>query len=59
MIKWALKRKMVPKRMVEAIMALYVETTTRVKMVAGVSEVFNIGVGVLLDALLMVHYAFP
>ena len=30
-IKWALRRKMAPERMVEAIMALYVETRTRVK----------------------------
>ena len=32
--------------MVEAIIALYVETRTRVKTVAGVSKDFNIGVGV-------------
>jgi len=45
-IEWALRRKMVPERMVEAIMALYVETRTRVKTVAGVSTDFDIGVGV-------------
>ena len=38
MIEWALRRKMVPERMVEAIMALYVETRTRVKTVAAKSE---------------------
>ena len=31
--------------MVEAIMALYVETRTRVKIVAGVSKDFDIGMG--------------
>ena len=46
MIEWALRWKMVPETMVEAIMALYVETRTRVKTVAGVSEDFDIGVGV-------------
>ena len=46
MIEWALRRKMVPERMVEAIMALYVETRTRVKTVAGVSKDFDIGAGV-------------
>ena len=45
-IEWALRRKMVSKRMVEAIMALYVETRTSVKTVAGVSKDFDIGVGV-------------
>ena len=44
--EWALKRKMVPARTVEAIMALYVETKTRVKTVAGVSKDFDIRVGV-------------
>ena len=45
-IEWALRRKMVPERMVEAIMALNVETKTRVKTVAGVSNDFDIRVGV-------------
>ena len=35
---------MVPERMVEVIMALYVETKTRLKTVAGVSKDFYIGV---------------
>ena len=46
MIEWALRRKMAPERMVEAIMALYVETRTKVKTVAGVSTDFDIGVDV-------------
>ena len=37
---------MVPERIVKAIMALYVETKTRVKTMAGVSKDFDIGVGV-------------
>ena len=40
-IEWVLRRKMVPERMVKAIMA-----KTRVKTVAGVSKDFEIGVGV-------------
>ena len=46
MIEWALRRKVVPKRMIEVMIALYVETRTRVKTVAGVSKDFDIGVGV-------------
>jgi len=45
-IEWALRRKMVPERMVKAIMALYAETRTRVKTAAGVSKDLDIGVGV-------------
>ena len=41
-----IKKKMVPERMVKAIMALYVETKTRVKTIAGISQDFYIGVGV-------------
>ena len=46
MIEWALKRKTVPGRIIEAIIALYTETRTRVKTVARVSTDFNFGVGV-------------
>ena len=45
-IEWALRRKMVPERMVKAIMALYAESRTRVKTVAGVSKELDIRVGV-------------
>ena len=45
MIEWALRRKMVPEGMVEAIMDLYTETKTRVKTVAEISKDFDIRVG--------------
>ena len=51
-IEWALRRKMVPERMVEAIMALYVETRTRVKTMPGVSKDFDIGVSVHVGSIL-------
>jgi len=41
-IKWALRRKDIPERMVEAVMALNVNSRTRVKAMAGISEDFNI-----------------
>ena len=37
---------MVPEKMVEEVMALYVEARTKVKTVAGVSKDFDIGMGV-------------
>ena len=46
MIAWALRRKRITEGMVEAIMALYVETKSRVRTVAGTSEEFSIEVGV-------------
>ena len=45
-IEWALRKKGIPERMVEAVMALYVESRTRVKTMAGKSEEFDILVGV-------------
>ena len=45
-IAWALRRKGITEGMVEAIMALYVETKSRVRTVAGTSEEFSIEVGV-------------
>jgi len=45
-IEWALRRKGIPKIMVKAVMALYVNSRTRVKAMAGISEEFNILVGV-------------
>jgi len=44
-IEWALRRKAMPERMVEAVIALYVNSTI-VKAMAGLSEEFNILVGV-------------
>jgi len=45
-IEWALKRKGIPERMVEAVITLYVNSRIRVKAMAGISEEFNILVGV-------------
>jgi hypothetical protein len=45
-IEWALRRQGVPERLVEAVMALYVGTSSRVKTVVGTSEQFDIDVGV-------------
>ncbi len=45
-IEWALRKKEIPERMIRAIMALYVDTTSKVKTTAGISEEFGIGVGV-------------
>ena len=46
MIEWALRRKMVPERLVKLVMGLYRNSRSRVKAVAGISGEFNIGVGV-------------
>jgi len=40
-IEWALRKKWIPERMVETVMALYVNSRTRVKAMAGISEEFN------------------
>ena len=45
-IEWALRRKFLPARLVQAIMALYKETRSKIKTVAGTSEEFDISVGV-------------
>ena len=45
-IEWALRRQNVPKRMVQLIMALYVNTNSRVKTFIGTSKEFEIKVGV-------------
>jgi len=45
-IEWALRKKRIPERMVEAVMALYVNSGTRVKAMVGISEEFNMLVGV-------------
>ena len=44
-IEWALRRKGIPERMVAAIMALYVDSRTRVKTLAGISKELDILVG--------------
>ena len=45
-IEWALRRQNVPERMVQLIMALYVNTNSRVKTFTGTSKKFEIKVGV-------------
>jgi len=45
-IVWALRRKGIPEIMVEAVMALYVNSRTRVEAMTGISEEFIILVGV-------------
>ena len=43
-IRWALRRQRVPERLIEVVVALYQNTRSRVKTVAGVSEEFEINV---------------
>jgi len=45
-IEEVLRRNGIPERIVETVMTLYVNSRTRVKAMAGVSEEFNILVGV-------------
>ena len=45
-IRWALRRQKVPEKLIKQVMALYKNTRSRVKVKAGISEEFEIGVGV-------------
>ena len=45
-IRWALRRQKVPERTVDMVMALYGNTKSRVRTYAGISEEFEIRVGV-------------
>ena len=45
-IEWALRKKLVPERLVQAVMSMYKGAKTRVKVGAGHSKEFNVGVGV-------------
>ncbi len=45
-IAWALIRQMVPERLIKLVMALYVNSTSKVKTPTGISEEFSIRVGV-------------
>ena len=45
-IVWALRRQKVPERLISLVMTLYVNTRSNVKVAAGTSEEFGIGVGV-------------
>jgi hypothetical protein len=45
-IEWALRRQMVPERLIRMVMALYSNTRSRVRVAGETSEYFNIEVGV-------------
>ncbi len=45
-IAWALRRLMVPERLIKLVMELYKNSTSKVKALAGISEEFSIKVGV-------------
>ncbi len=45
-IAWALRRQMVPERLIKLVLALYENSTSKVKTSAVISEKFNIRVGV-------------
>ena len=45
-IRWALRRQLVPERLVSVIMSLYTESRSQVRTPAGTSKPFDIGVGV-------------
>ncbi len=45
-IAWTLRRQMVPERLIKLVMALYVNSMSKVKRLAGISEEFSIRVGV-------------
>ena len=44
-IRWALRRQKVPERLIALVMALYSNTRSRVRTLAGTSDEFGIGVG--------------
>ena len=56
--EWALRRQKESERLVTAVMSLYAESRSRVKTIAGISEVFDIIVRVHQDQLLA-HYSLP
>ncbi len=45
-IVWALRRQNIPEKLIKLVMALYMNSRSKVKTAAGVSEELNIGVGV-------------
>ena len=45
-IRWALRRQKVPERLINLIMALFYDIKSRVKTLAGISEDFDVDVGV-------------
>ena len=46
MIDWALRKKLVPERLVQAVMSMYKEAKTCDQVESGQSEKFDVGVGV-------------
>ena len=51
-IVWALRRHNVPERLITLVVALYLNSRSKVKALAGTSEEFKIGVGVHQDSAL-------
>ena len=45
-IEWALRKKLVPERLVQAVMSMYKGAKTRVRVGSGHSEEIDVGVGV-------------
>ena len=45
-IQWALRRQLVPERLVRLVMALYASSTSKVRVAGEYSDSFIIGVGV-------------
>ncbi len=45
-IAWVLRKQMVPERLIKLVMALYVNSMSKVKMPVGISKEFSIRVGV-------------
>ena len=51
-IEWALRKKLVPGRLVQAVMSMYKEAKTRVQVEGGHSEEFDVGVDVHQESVL-------
>ena len=51
-IEWALRKKLVPDKLVQAVMSMYKEAKTRVKVRDEHSEKFDVGVGVHQESVL-------
>ena len=52
-IEWALRKKLVPERLVQAVMSMYKGPKTRVKVGGGHSEEVDVGVGVYQGSVLL------
>ena len=55
-IAWALRKKGIPEGMVQAVMALYVDSKSKVRTVAGTSEEFGVGVHHISTILKSLHW---